>query len=99
MYINAKAKAANTYDAIVVGSGISGGWAAKELCEKGLKTLVLERGRMVKHGDYPTATMDTWDFKYRDQVPPEIIKEHYPQAESHGLHHPRVQYTLVCQRR
>ncbi len=77
MYINAKAKAANTYDAIVVGSGISGGWAAKELCEKGLKTLVLERGRMVKHGDYPTATMDTWDFKYRDQVPPEIIKEHY----------------------
>ena len=37
------------FDAIVVGSGISGGWAAKELCEKGLKTLVLERGRMVKH--------------------------------------------------
>ena len=43
------------FDAIVVGSGISGGWAAKELCEKGLKTLVLERGRMVKHiEDYPT---------------------------------------------
>ena len=40
----------NTYDAIVVGSGISGGWAAKELAEKGLKTLVLERGRDVKHG-------------------------------------------------
>ena len=37
------------YDAIVVGTGISGGWAAKELCENGLKTLVLERGRMVKH--------------------------------------------------
>ena len=37
------------FDAIVVGSGISGGWAAKELCENGLKTLVLERGRMVKH--------------------------------------------------
>lgn len=47
----------NTYDAIVIRSGISGGWAAKELCEKGLKTLVLERGRNVEHiKDYPTAT-------------------------------------------
>ena len=52
-----------SYDAIVVGTGISGGWAAKELCEKGLKTLVLERGRMVKHiEDYETANMDDWDF-------------------------------------
>lgn len=84
MYINAKAKAANTYDAIVVGSGISGGWAAKELCEKGLKTLVLERGRDVKHGEYPTATMDPWDFKYRDQVPPEIIEERYPKQSRTG---------------
>ncbi|NNK86869.1 MAG: GMC family oxidoreductase, partial [Flavobacteriaceae bacterium] len=51
------------YDAIVVGSGISGGWAAKELCENGLKTLVLERGRMVKHiEDYPTANLDPWDL-------------------------------------
>ncbi|MEQ8812549.1 MAG: FAD-binding protein, partial [Imperialibacter sp.] len=50
------------YDAIVVGSGISGGWAAKELCEKGLKTLVLERGRSVKHGEYPTAHLDPWDM-------------------------------------
>lgn len=60
-----KAAQENTYDAIVIGSGISGGWAAKELCEKGLKTLVLERGRMVKHGDYPTANLDPWDFEYR----------------------------------
>ncbi len=53
----------DSYDAIVVGTGISGGWAAKELCEKGMKTLVLERGRMVKHiEDYPTANMDIWDF-------------------------------------
>lgn len=52
-----------SYDAIVVGTGISGGWAAKELCENGLKTLVLERGRMVKHReDYPTANLDPWDF-------------------------------------
>ena len=50
------------YDAIVVGTGISGGWAAKELCENGLKTLVLERGRMIKHGEYPTATLDPWDL-------------------------------------
>lgn len=56
----------NTYDAIVIGSGISGGWAAKELCERGLKTLLLERGRDVKHvTDYPTANLKTWDFKYR----------------------------------
>lgn len=52
------------FDAIVVGSGISGGWAAKELCQKGLKTLVLERGRDVKHiSDYPTANLNPWDFK------------------------------------
>ena len=52
-----------SYDAIVVGTGISGGWAAKELCENGLKTLVLERGRMVTHiKDYTTANMDSWDF-------------------------------------
>ena len=50
------------YDAIVVGSGISGGWAAKELCEKGLKVLLLERGRNVEHPDYPTATKNTWEF-------------------------------------
>ncbi|MET1258350.1 MAG: GMC family oxidoreductase [Flavobacteriaceae bacterium] len=57
-----------SYDAIVVGTGISGGWAAKELCENGLKTLVLERGRMVKHReDYPTANMDPWDFPNNGQ--------------------------------
>ena len=51
----------NLFDAIVVGSGISGGWAAKELTEKGLKTLVLERGRNVEHiKDYTTASMSPW---------------------------------------
>ncbi|MFC3559024.1 GMC oxidoreductase [Pedobacter jamesrossensis] len=54
----------NTYDAIVIGSGISGGWAAMELCKKGLKTLLLERGRNVEHiTDYPTANLNPWDFK------------------------------------
>ncbi len=58
-----------TYDAIVVGSGISGGWAAKELCEKGLKTLVLERGRMVEHlKDYPGMNNHPWEFKHRGAI-------------------------------
>ena len=58
----------HSYDAIVVGTGISGGWAAKELTEKGLKTLVLDRGRMVRHGDYPTATKDPWELPYGGRI-------------------------------
>ena len=59
--VNNKAQAQNTYDAIVIGSGISGGWAAKELCEKGLKVLMLERGRPYEHiKDYKTAGKDPW---------------------------------------
>ena len=61
----------NKYDAIVIGSGISGGWAAKELCEQGLSTLVLERGRNVEHiKDYPTATLNPWELPHRGKVPP-----------------------------
>src|ERR687889_338994 len=68
--LNTRGKTANTYDAIVIGSGISGGWAAKELCEHGAKTLLLERGRNVVHlKDYPTATMGPWEFPHRTQVP------------------------------
>lgn len=60
----------HTYDAIVIGSGISGGWAAKELCEKGLKTLVLERGRNITHiKDYPTALKNPWDLPHRGRLP------------------------------
>ncbi len=67
--INSKSIKQNTFDAIVIGSGISGGWAAKELCEHGLKTLVLERGRNVEHiKDYPTATKDPWDFDHRGWI-------------------------------
>lgn len=65
-----------TYDAIVIGSGISGGWVAKELCEKGLKTLVLERGRDVKHQkDYPTTNMNPWEFAHRGRIPENIVSE------------------------
>ena len=59
----------NEYDAIVVGTGVSGGWAAKELCEKGLKTLVLERGRMFKHiEDYTTMNEDPLDYEHGDVI-------------------------------
>jgi len=69
-------KPGSTFDAIVIGSGISGGWAAKELCELGLKTLVLERGRNVVHNkDYPTATMAPWEFPHRKQMPEKFVKE------------------------
>jgi choline dehydrogenase-like flavoprotein len=64
------------YDAIVIGTGISGGWAAKELTEKGLKTLVLERGRMVEHGDYPTAMKAPWELPYADEPTQEDIRRH-----------------------
>ena len=74
---------ANTYDAIVIGSGISGGWAAKELCEKGLKTLVLEKGRMVKHVvDYPTTNLDPWEFPNRGKLTPDELKKYHIQIRS-----------------
>ena len=61
--------AANHFDAIVVGSGMSGGWAAKELCEKGLKTLVLERGRDIRHvTDYGTALKDPWQLPHNNRA-------------------------------
>ena len=69
MNIQGDAAKEMTYDAIVIGSGMSGGWAAKELCDKGLKTLVLERGRDVKHLDYPTATKNPRDFPLRGRLP------------------------------
>ena len=73
----------DSFDAIVVGTGISGGWAAKELSEKGFKTLVLERGRMVKHvEDYPTMNDDPWDYKFKGQVPREEKKRQYKQART-----------------
>ncbi|GLR19630.1 GMC oxidoreductase [Portibacter lacus] len=84
MYFNSKGDEEVTYDAIVVGSGISGGWAAKELAEKGLKTIVLERGRKVEHiVDYTTASMEKWDFKGNTERPTqEQLKDYEVQARS-----------------
>ncbi|QEC67730.1 GMC family oxidoreductase [Panacibacter ginsenosidivorans] len=68
----------NVYDAIVIGSGISGGWAAKELCEKGLKTIMLERGKDIKHiQDYPEASKEAWDHPHRGERTQQMIKD-YP---------------------
>jgi choline dehydrogenase-like flavoprotein len=68
----------NTYDAIVIGSGISGGWAAKELTEKGLKTIMLERGKDIKHvKDYVNATKGPWEFAHRGGRTQKMIQD-YP---------------------
>ncbi len=78
-----KTKIENTYDAIVIGSGMSGGWAAKELCEKGLKTLVLERGRMVKHiKDYPTMNTEPWESENRFSFTEEERKNQHKQIQT-----------------
>ena len=86
--LNIKATAGNTYDAIVVGSGISGGWAAKELTEKGLKVLLLERGRNIEHvKDYTTAMKDPWEFEHRGKLTEKqkadhpVQKRDYPYQE------------------
>ncbi|MEO6133754.1 MAG: GMC family oxidoreductase [Ginsengibacter sp.] len=68
----------NTYDAIVIGSGISGGWAAKELTEKGLKTIMLERGMNIEHKtDYPSALKGPWEFPHRGGRTQKMIED-YP---------------------
>ena len=74
--VNTNGKDQQTYDAIVIGSGISGGWAAKELCDKGLKTLVLERGRNVEHiKDYPTYNLQRWELPHRGWNTEEVKRE------------------------
>jgi choline dehydrogenase-like flavoprotein len=73
--------AENTYDAIVIGSGISGGWAAKELTEKGLKTIMLERGKDIVHvKDYVNATRGPWEFPHRGGRTQQMIKD-YPKLK------------------
>jgi choline dehydrogenase-like flavoprotein len=86
MNLNIDAQKQNTYDAIVVGTGISGGWAAKELTEKGLKTLVLERGRDVKHQvDYPTMTKDPWQLPHGNKLTEEELKFYPVQSRTYWV--------------
>ncbi len=85
MNLNLKSRDQNTYDAIVVGSGISGGWAAKELCEKGLKVLLLERGRNVEHPDYPTATQDPWQLPHAGRLTQEDKTHSHIQARHYSF--------------
>ncbi len=76
MNLNLKAKPQNTYDAIVIGTGMSGGWAMKELTEKGLKVLALERGRDLKHvTDYDTAMQHPWDQPHHGRLTDKFVKE------------------------
>ncbi|MDF7818405.1 GMC family oxidoreductase [Runella sp. MFBS21] len=84
-YFNIDSINERTFDAIVVGTGISGGWATKELTQKGLRTLVLERGRDVKHViDYPTAMKNPWEFPHLGQVPLEL-KQKSPASSGHYI--------------
>lgn len=78
MNIQGKGKESVTYDAIVVGSGISGGWAAKELTEKGLKVLMIERGRELKHIEgYDTAMKESFDFPHRNRLTEQMKKDYW----------------------
>ena len=95
MNIQGAGTAQQTYDAIVVGSGISGGWAAKELAEKGLKTLVLERGRDVKHPDYPTAMMESWQFPGRNKLPRAELAKQLKQNRTGYTTHPASAHWFV----
>jgi choline dehydrogenase-like flavoprotein len=85
----------SSFDAIVIGSGISGGWAAKELCEKGLKTLLLERGRPLQHvQDYTTAPLDPWQFPHGGNLTPEEKKKHHVQVRHYSIREDNKQFYI-----
>ncbi|MGZ3822752.1 MAG: FAD-binding protein, partial [Mucilaginibacter sp.] len=91
--VNNRAQAKNTYDAIVIGSGISGGWAAKELTERGLKTIMLERGRNFEHlKDYKSASKNPWDFEHRGNATQAQRKQHPIIARGWGADEPIMDY-------
>lgn len=79
-------KANRSFDAIVVGSGISGGWAAKELCEKGLRVLMVERGKNLEHPNYPTAHSNIWDLPHRGKLTETERRTHPVQTRHFSFH-------------
>lgn len=86
----------NTYDAIVIGSGISGGWAAKELTEKGLKVIMLERGRDIKHVEgYANAVKEFWEFPHRGQRTQQMIKDYPVLKRDYPLNETNLDYWAV----
>lgn len=86
MNLNIKSQPQNTYDAIVVGSGMTGGMAAKELTERGLKVLMIERGREIKHvQDYDTAMKEPWDFAHRGKTTHTSAEERWASSRFWGL--------------
>ena len=88
--------AENTYDAIVIGSGISGGWAAKELTEKGLKTIMLERGEDIKHvKDYVNANKHPWEFPHRGGRTQEMIKDYPVLSRDYPLNETNLNFWTV----
>lgn len=83
----------NVYDAIVIGSGISGGWAAKELTEKGLKTIMLERGRNIEHiKDYESANKNPWDFPHRGGRTQKMIEDYPVLKRDYPLNETNLNY-------
>ncbi len=94
MNLNTKAKEGNTFDAIVVGSGISGGWAAKELCEKGLKVLMLERGKPVEHPHYDTATKDIWAMSHCGLLTEEDKRKSFIQTRHYSFRADNKQFYI-----
>ena len=83
----------NVYDAIVIGSGISGGWAAKELTEKGLKVLMLERGRNIEHiKDYVNANKASWEFPHRGGRTQQMISDYPVLKRDYPLNETNLDY-------
>lgn len=92
--IVSKTNPQNIYDAIVIGSGISGGWAAKELCERGLKVLMLERGQPVVHPNYPTASKAIWEFPHRGSLTEEDKEKSYVQSRHYSFREDNKHYYI-----
>jgi choline dehydrogenase-like flavoprotein len=93
LQVNTKIQQQNQYDAIVIGSGISGGWAAKELTEKGFRVLMLERGRNFEHiKDYKTAPLSPWELPHRGTATAEQKRTHPVIARGWALSGPVMDY-------